>query len=123
VDGLHRSGLCDGQRKGSRYAARALYEDLYCGEAENRIGEQFELFARSGVVRHHAGQSAAHDRDGTIAGFIGRAIGQETPKLVFPNGFRPKAYIFNATRVTGGDLYLVRDPPGGPPGARERCGE
>jgi len=31
----------------SRYAARALYEDLYCarGEAENRIGEQFELFA------------------------------------------------------------------------------
>src|SRR3984893_2446925 len=31
----------------SRYAARTLYEDLYCarGEAENRIGEQFELFA------------------------------------------------------------------------------
>ncbi len=28
-------------------AARALYEDLYCarGEAENRIGEQFEMFA------------------------------------------------------------------------------
>lgn len=31
----------------SDYDARALYEDLYCarGEAENRIGEQFELFA------------------------------------------------------------------------------
>jgi hypothetical protein len=30
-----------------RFPARALYEDLYCarGEAENRIGEQFELFA------------------------------------------------------------------------------
>jgi hypothetical protein len=29
------------------YEARALYQDLYCarGEAENRIGEQFELFA------------------------------------------------------------------------------
>jgi hypothetical protein len=29
------------------YDARALYEDLYCarGEAENRLGEQFELFA------------------------------------------------------------------------------
>src|SRR5208337_3097984 len=29
------------------FDARALYEDLYCarGEAENRIGEQFELFA------------------------------------------------------------------------------
>ncbi|MER9874586.1 IS1380 family transposase [Mesorhizobium sp. M0195] len=31
----------------SRWDARALYEELYCarGEAENRIGEQFELFA------------------------------------------------------------------------------
>jgi hypothetical protein len=31
----------------TRMAARALYEDLYCarGEAENRIGEQFEMFA------------------------------------------------------------------------------
>jgi hypothetical protein len=31
----------------SMWDARALYEDLYCarGEAENRIGEQFELFA------------------------------------------------------------------------------
>jgi hypothetical protein len=31
----------------SRWDARALYEDLYCarGEAENRIGEQLELFA------------------------------------------------------------------------------
>ena len=30
-----------------RIAARSLYEDLYCarGEAENRIGEQFEMFA------------------------------------------------------------------------------
>lgn len=33
--------------KPGRMAARQLYEDLYCarGEAENRIGEQFELFA------------------------------------------------------------------------------
>ena len=31
----------------TRFDARALYEDFYCarGEAENRIGEQFELFA------------------------------------------------------------------------------
>jgi len=31
----------------SAWDARALYEELYCarGEAENRIGEQFELFA------------------------------------------------------------------------------
>jgi hypothetical protein len=33
--------------RGAAYDARSLYEDLYCarGEAENRIGEQFELFA------------------------------------------------------------------------------
>jgi hypothetical protein len=35
------------KRTRSAYDARALYEDLYCarGEAENRVGEQFELFA------------------------------------------------------------------------------
>jgi Transposase DDE domain group 1 len=35
------------RRTRTAYDARALYEDLYCarGEAENRIGEQFELFA------------------------------------------------------------------------------
>jgi hypothetical protein len=39
VTSLKRTRNADG--------ARALYEDLYCarGEAENRIGEQFELFA------------------------------------------------------------------------------
>ena len=33
--------------RNASWDARALYEDLYCarGEAENRIGEQFELFA------------------------------------------------------------------------------
>jgi hypothetical protein len=33
--------------KRDKWQARALYEELYCarGEAENRIGEQFELFA------------------------------------------------------------------------------
>ena len=35
------------ERTRTAWDARALYEDLYCarGEAENRIGEQFELFA------------------------------------------------------------------------------
>ena len=39
VTSLKRTGIADD--------ARALYEDLYCarGEAENRVGEQFELFA------------------------------------------------------------------------------
>ena len=35
------------KRTRTTYDARSLYEDLYCarGEAENRIGEQFEMFA------------------------------------------------------------------------------
>jgi hypothetical protein len=35
------------KRSRTAYDARALYEQLYCprGEAENRVGEQFELFA------------------------------------------------------------------------------
>ena len=39
--------VCSLKRTRLAYDARALYEDLYCarGEAENRIGEQFEMFA------------------------------------------------------------------------------
>ena len=43
------------------YDARALYEDLYCarGEAENRIGEQFEMFRRSRIIGNDVSQSVA----------------------------------------------------------------
>ena len=42
------------------HEARALYEELYRSRrAENRIGEQFTLFAIA-LLRHEAGQSAPH---------------------------------------------------------------
>lgn len=43
--------------KAADVPARALYEDLYCarGEAENRIGEQFELFADRASCQSMAG--------------------------------------------------------------------
>ena len=43
--------------KASDWGPRALYEDLYCarGEAENRIGEQFELFADRASCETEAG--------------------------------------------------------------------
>ena len=43
----------------SAWDARALYEDLYCarGEAENRIGEQFELFADRASCETMAGNA------------------------------------------------------------------
>jgi hypothetical protein len=43
------------------WAARPLYEDLYCarGDMENRIKEQFVFVRRSGECGHAAGQSTA----------------------------------------------------------------
>ena len=45
--------------KASDWGPRALYEDLYCarGEAENRIGEQFELFADRASCESFAGNA------------------------------------------------------------------
>ena len=30
--------------------------------------------------------------------------------LIFPKGFRPEQFLFNAHRVGEGELYLTRDP-------------
>jgi hypothetical protein len=40
----------------------------------------------------------------------GRTVKDESPQLLFPNGFNPASAIFNAHRTTKGELYLVRDP-------------
>jgi DNA primase len=52
---------------------------------------------------------ALHDRDGNTIGFAGRAIGDEQPTLIIPNGISPMEIIFGAERVEQGTLYLVRD--------------
>ena len=52
---------------------------------------------------------ALHDRDGNTIGFAGRAIGDEQPQLIIPNGINPHEIIFGAERVEQGTLYLVRD--------------
>lgn len=51
-----------------------------------------------------------HDREGKCVAYIGRALGDESPALVFPNGMDPHSHIFNQHRIAEGDLYLVRDP-------------
>ena len=51
-----------------------------------------------------------HDRDGQLIGYCGRSLKEETPLLVFPNGVNPHDFIFNAHRISEGELYLVRDP-------------
>ena len=47
LDGANPRFVVTSLKRGLAPDARALYEELYCarGEAENRIGEQFELFA------------------------------------------------------------------------------
>lgn len=48
--------------------------------------------------------------DGTVIGYMGRTVKDETPTLTFPNGLTPQEHIFGVDRVGGGQLYLVRDP-------------
>jgi DNA primase len=66
-------------------------------------------FAPKGIMR---GRLAIpiHDRAGTLLAYCGRAVNQESPSLIFPNGFDPRGAIFNAHRIVEGDLFLVRDP-------------
>jgi len=66
-------------------------------------------FAPKGIMR---GRLAIpiHDRDGNLLAYCGRATKDESPALLFPNGFDPRGAIFNAHRIVEGDLFLVRDP-------------
>jgi DNA primase len=66
-------------------------------------------FAPKGIMR---GRFAIpiHDRAGTLLAYCGRALKDESPSLIFPNGFDPRGAIFNAHRIIEGDLFLVRDP-------------
>ena len=50
-----------------------------------------------------------HDPAGLLA-YCRRAVKDESPLLLFPNGFDPRIAIFNANRIVEGDLFLVRDP-------------
>jgi hypothetical protein len=50
-----------------------------------------------------------HDRSGSLLAYCGRTVRDESPALIFPNGF-PACTTFNAHHVTKGEPYLVRDP-------------
>lgn len=66
-------------------------------------------YAPKGIMR---GRLAIpiHDSDGQLLAYCGRALENESSKLLFPKDFDPAQVIFNAHRVTGGTLTLVRDP-------------
>jgi DNA primase len=85
-------------------------------EAVQRLGVSPETcaqfgagFAPKGIMR---GRLAIpiHDHIGMLLAYCGRAVNEESPSLIFPNGFDPRGAIFNAHRAIEGDLFLVRDP-------------
>ena len=55
-------------------------------------------YAPKGIMR---GRLAIpiHDRAGTLLAYCGRAVKDESPSLIFPNGFDPRGAIFNAHRI------------------------
>lgn len=67
-------------------------------------------YANKGVMRgRFAIPIYAHDS--TLVAYCGRAVKEDdSPVLKFPNGFDPEHHIFNADRVSGGELHLTRDP-------------
>ena len=66
-------------------------------------------YASSGVNRGRLALPV-YSRDGAILGFMGRALSDASPNLIFPNGLTPHRHVFGADRVVSGQLYLVRDP-------------
>jgi DNA primase len=79
------------------------------GVAVDTLREWKAGFAPSGVLRGKLALPIA-SKDGTVAGYVGRTLKDETPTLLFPNGLSPAEYIFGADRVKEGEIYLVRDP-------------
>jgi DNA primase len=66
-------------------------------------------YASKGIMR---GRLAIpiHDVSGVLVAYCGRSLSDESPTLMFPNGFRPSEMIFNAHNAHEGPLTLVREP-------------
>jgi len=103
----------------TKEAARSLQPLSYLQpehEGVQKLGVSVETcrvfgagYAPKGIMR---GRLAipVHDWEGTLVAYCGRALGDESPTLTFPNGFKPEEHIFGAHQVEGDALMLVRDP-------------
>jgi hypothetical protein len=54
--------------------------------------------------------SDGSSRGGILLAYCGRTVKGESPLLIFPQVFQPESVIFNAHKISEGELYLVRDP-------------
>lgn len=75
----------------------------------NTLKEWKAGYAPKGILRGRLALPI-YNRAGVLVAYTGRAVKDETPLLIFPNGFDPQAHLFGVERVTPGPLYLVRDP-------------
>lgn len=66
-------------------------------------------FSPSGVNRGRLALPIC-GKEGSVLAYCGRALGDQQPALIFPNGVNPAEYIFGAHRVKEGELFLVREP-------------
>jgi hypothetical protein len=105
------------QMKRSSFDAEAYAKTLDAAhEALSSLGVEADTFkewragfASSGVNRGRLALPVTM-KDGSIVGYFGRTVKDDTPLLTFPNGLDPREHIFGIDRVTSGQLYLVRDP-------------
>lgn len=102
--------------KGAKKSLQPLTYLLAEHEAVQALGlepETFDAFgcgyAPKGILR---GRLAIplHDQEGTLIAYCGRAVNGDSPALTFPKEFDPADVLFNAHRIKGPDLILVRDP-------------
>jgi hypothetical protein len=49
-------------------------------------------------------------RGGVLLAYCGQTVKDESPTLIFPNGFDPQSVIFNAHQLVEADLILARNP-------------
>ncbi len=73
--------------------------------------EQFQAgFAPRGILR---GRLAIPLRNntGSLVAYVGRALGDEQPKLLFPRDFNPASVVFNGDTVERGDFAYITDDP------------
>ena len=64
-------------------------------------------YAGSGVLRGRLALPLHRGKE--IVGYFGLAIGDQQPRLLFPNGVDPAEFIFGSDKAEGG-LFLLKDP-------------
>jgi DNA primase len=81
------------------------------GLASEACGAFGAGYAPKGIMRGRVA-IPIHDPTGQkLLAYVGRAVGNEEPKLLFPKNYDPQTTLFNAHRVAHGDfVYLALDP-------------